>query len=39
MQGLPWYSSGSDSALPLQGALVPSPVGKKDPRAAESWDG
>ena len=26
--GLPWWSSGEDSELPVQGAWVPSPVGE-----------
>ena len=27
-EGLPWWSSGEDSALPLQGAWIPSLVGE-----------
>ena len=30
-QGLPWWSSGQDSKLPMQGAQVPFPVRELDP--------
>ena len=31
VEGLPWWSSEWDSALPMQGARVPSLVGELDP--------
>ena len=31
LRGLPWWSSGQDSALPMQGARVRSLVGELDP--------
>ena len=34
-QGIPWWPSGYDSALPLQGALVRSLVGGKPPAVAK----